>query len=57
MKDLTVIEALCILNCGWANDIEKELTNKVQDKIEKISKKLHLEFKKDKIEKEINSLT
>jgi|AntRauTorckE6833_2_1112554.scaffolds.fasta_scaffold35161_4 hypothetical protein len=56
MTELTEIEALCILSCGWSNDVEKELNDLAWVTIRKVSEKAHLKYELHKINKKLEDL-
>ena len=53
-KELTIQDALVITKCGWSTEVDEELVNIAFVKLRKEARRLHLEYQKEKIEKELN---
>jgi hypothetical protein len=53
--EMTIIEALCVLNTGWKTEQEKKLREIADDIVSKESLKLHLEYQKKMIEKKLQN--
>ena len=53
-KELTIQDALVITKCGWSTEVEEELVDIAFAKLRKEARRLHLEYQKEKIEKELN---
>ena len=53
-KELTIQEALVITKLGVSTEVERELLNIASEKLFKEARRLHLEYQKEKIEKELN---
>ena len=56
IPELTIVDALCILNKGWSNDESKKLFDIADELIRKRAEKLHLEWEKEAIEKRLIEL-
>lgn len=54
---MTIVEALCIVQCGWTTEQEHELLSKAEDKLHEESKFLHLKYQKDKAEQLLDKYT
>ena len=55
-KELTLIEALCIMEHGWHSEEEKHLYGKSLSLISKEAQRLHLEYQKQLIEEKLQNL-
>lgn len=53
MKELSIIEALCIISSGISNNDERELYDKAYDVVMKEGKRLKLIYQKQSIDKEL----
>jgi hypothetical protein len=53
MKELTILEALCILRVGWSSEDEKKLSDKAYNTIKLESKRLRLIYQKELIENQL----
>lgn len=53
MKNLTIEECFCILYAGWSTDEERELRHIADEQISLHAKKLHLEYKINKVNKKL----
>ena len=42
--ELTLIQALCVMKCGWGNEQEKELFDYATKIVQNESKKHHLKY-------------
>ena len=51
--ELTLIEALCVIDTGWGTEKEKKLFDIACDVVQKDSKRLCLIYKKELIENEL----
>lgn len=56
MEELSIIEALCIINSGCSNDNERELYNKAFEVILNEGKRLKLIYEKELIENKLTKL-
>jgi len=52
-NEISVTDALCIIEAGWSTDLERELLNIAHEVIQKRARILHLEYQKEKINKEL----
>jgi hypothetical protein len=55
--EISITEALCIFNSGWRTPIEKELFDQSYNVIREEARRLHLIYKKQSIDKELEDLT
>jgi hypothetical protein len=53
MIELTLTEALCIINRGWSGQTEQQLVNIAHDVIRREAKRLHLQYQKQLIVDEL----
>jgi hypothetical protein len=56
MENLTINEALCILRCGWSNEIEKELNDIAWEQVRKVSETAHLKYQLHKVNEKLEKL-
>lgn len=54
--DLTIEQALCILETGWKDEDEKNLYDLAKGLIHRESRKLFLKYKLEKAQKELKEL-
>ena len=55
-KQLSLIDALCIVNKGWRTEQEKELLDNAYLVIKQHSEVLHLEYQKQCIDGKLNKI-
>jgi len=55
-KELSIIDALCIVKTGWRTEQEKELLDNAYLVIKKHSEILHLEYQKKCIEEKLTEI-
>ncbi len=53
MKELSIIEALCIIHSGISNNDERELYDEASDVVMKEGKRLKLIYEKELIEEKL----
>jgi hypothetical protein len=55
-KQLSLIDALCIVRTGWGTEQEKELLDNAYLLIKQHSEVLHLEYQRQCIDKKLNAI-
>jgi len=55
-KQLSLIDALCIVRTGWGTEQEKELLDNAYLLIKQHSQVLHLEYQRQCIDKKLNAI-
>ena len=55
-KELTLVEALCVVRVGWGTQEEKQLLQKADSLISKEAQRLRLEYQKELIEEKLKNI-